>query len=244
MARKLNFTIVYQDEHLILVNKLPGISVIRERDARITANLLEEVSNFINCELLLVHRVDKDTSGLVLFAKTSDAQKELSEQFLLGKVRKKYLAIVGGKVEKDDWQSIDFPIFKKQNAIKVSIHPKGKKSKTLYRTKELFPKATILEVEILTGRTHQIRIHLAEIGIPLLVDPLYGKKSELMLSELMGGKYKRSKFKDERPIMARQTLHAAELSFIHPGSSEKMEFEAELPKDWKALVNQMRKASL
>jgi 23S rRNA pseudouridine1911/1915/1917 synthase len=241
MTKKQAYQILYEDDHLVVVDKAAGIPVVPERKAGQQLPLIELLRQKIDPDINLVHRIDKDTSGVMLFAKTLKSQQSLSLAFQDGKIEKLYLALVTGRVVQQEWQSINYPIFKKVNSFKVSIHPKGKKAKTSFRMLEQFQTASLLEVKIFTGRTHQIRIHLAHHGHPLLVDPLYGTKSEFYLSELKGKKYRTKKDQEERPILARQSLHAFQIGFMHPISGKKMEFKAQIPKDLRALLQQLRK---
>ena len=241
MTRRAEFDIVYEDNSVLVLNKAPGIAVIPERKAIPGQSLKEKLEYRREEELLLVHRIDKDTSGLLILAKNKETQRKLSEQFEQGLIKKIYLAVVRGKPEAKDWQKIEEPIFKSSNSVKVSIHPKGKKAISLFRTIEIFKNTSLLEVEILTGRTHQIRVHLAHIDHPLLVDHLYGNKDAFYLSELKGRKIKLAKYKIEKPLIQRQSLHAYKLEFTHPTLGGKVELEAPIPKDLKALLNQLRR---
>lgn len=242
MTKKRAYQKIFEDDHLLVVEKAAGIPVIPERKAGTQLPLIELLKQSIGPQVSLVHRIDKDTSGVMLFAKSVKSQQALSLAFQNGQIEKLYQAMVVGRIMQDEWQILDYPIFKKENSFKVSIHPKGKAAKTAFRTLEYFQTCTLLEVKIFTGRTHQIRIHLAHHGHPLLVDPLYGTKSEFYLSEIKGKKYRAKKDREERPMLARQSLHACQIGLIHPVSGEKMKFNAELPKDFRAMLTQLRKA--
>lgn len=241
MAKKPIYKIIHSDDDLLVINKAAGITVIQDRDGSQDIVLYNLLRESLDPNLLLVHRIDRNTSGIMIFAKNEEAQKKLSELFQLGQIEKRYFAIAEGLPKIEDWREINVPIFKRRNAIKVLIDPKGKKSLTRFRVVEHFKSAALLEVMLLTGRTHQIRVHLKHIGYPLLVDDLYGNRDAFYLSQLLGNKFKLSKFETERPLMSRHSLHAQSIRFKHPVSGEELFFEADTPKDWNAMLNQLRK---
>jgi 23S rRNA pseudouridine1911/1915/1917 synthase len=231
--------IIYQDEALVVVNKAPGILSIPGRSTD-QPNLLEQLNKLLgNC--LTVHRLDALTSGAICFARTAEAHKNLSLQFQHREVNKIYQALVEGVVLEDSGE-IDKPIAH-HNSIsgKMAIAAKGKQALTYYKVVERFKNFTFLEADIKTGRTHQIRVHMAGIGHPLAVDKLYGRREALFLSEIKLKGFKRGKFEEQRPLMNRNALHAARLTINHPTSGENMTFEAAMPKDFRAVLNQLRK---
>ena len=240
MPKGKGYHIIFEDDSILVVNKAPGISVIPGRKQGPELPLVDLIKNAGFDDIRLVHRIDRDTSGVILFARGIENQRLLSEAFSSGMVKKEYLAITEGQLVSSEWKIIDAPIFKKENQIKVKIHPKGRPARTKYRTIKSFRQATLAELQILTGKTHQIRVHLAHIGYPLLIDPLYGNRSEVFLSEWMGKKY-RPKKNEERPLVSRQTLHANRISFQHPRSGKQVQFIAEPPKDWRAVMNQLNR---
>lgn len=242
MTKKRPYQILFEDDHILVLNKASGIPVIPERKASEQLPLIELLKLLITPDIFLVHRIDKDTSGVLLFAKTLKSQQTLSLAFQKGQVEKLYLALVSGRLVQEEWFTLNYPIFKTENSFKVSIHPKGKTAKSSFRSIEHYASSSLLQVKIFTGRTHQIRIHMAHYGYPLLVDPVYGNKREYFLSEIKGKKYRAKKDQEERPILSRQSLHAWKIGFYHPISGEKMEFKAEIPKDLRALITQLRKA--
>ena len=240
MYKNTPFDILFESDAFLVVNKSAGIAVIREREPEKHVTLIDWLQKDHREPLLPVHRIDKDTSGIVLIAKTPEAQRKLSEQFATGQIEKVYLAMVDGSVDAPEWKTIDRPIMKMHNSLQVRIDPKGKQAITRYRTLENFRIASWLEVELVTGRTHQIRVHLSHIGYPLLVDSLYGNREGFFLSALKR-KYQLKKYTEEQPLISRQTLHAARIRFEDPTSYEPLDFEAPLPKDLNALLNQLRK---
>ena len=137
---------------------------------------------------------------------------------------------------------IDKPIAESQTTPgKMVIASRGKSSITKYKVLEYFQNYSLVECEIMTGRMHQIRIHLQSIGYPLAIDSMYGRKGEFFLSDVKHKKFRLAKDSEERPIMSRSILHAYRLSINHPTSGERVTFIAELPKDFDAVVNQIRK---
>ncbi len=231
--------IIYQDDHIAVVNKPPNYLSIPDRYAPQLPNVLGFLRNKFD-EVFTVHRLDKPTSGIMCFALNAEAHRHLSKQFQERTVQKIYLALVEGKpLIKED--IIDKPIAQnKLNASRMIIAERGKPSVTHYKVIEEFKEFTLVEADIKTGRTHQIRVHFQSMGHPLAVDELYGKRENIYLSEFKS-KYKIGKYQTERPIMSRTTLHANRLQIMHPESNEVLNFEAVLHKDFDAVVKQLRK---
>jgi 23S rRNA pseudouridine1911/1915/1917 synthase len=232
--------ILYEDDHLLVVHKPAGLLTILDRNGS-QANLSEWLQQRYG-HVMTVHRLDRETSGLLCFARNEAAHRHLSMQFEHHTSDKFYLVLVDGLLHHDEGE-IDKPIGE-HPAIpgKMAIVHSGKPSLTFYRVLERFKRMTLAEVLIKTGRTHQIRVHFQSIGYPLAVDALYGRRSAFYLSEIKGKNYKNGKFSDEeRPILQRTSLHASRLRIDHPVTGERMEFKAELPKDFQALLNQIRK---
>lgn len=241
MRKKLD--ILFQDEEIVVVNKPAGVLTIPGRSGEDGDSLLSLLNKkFDQC--LTVHRLDLNTSGVICFAKTKEAHKALSLQFQNRSVQKIYQVLVDGTVQEETGE-IDKPIAPhKVIAGKMAIASKGKKALTLYTVKERFNSFTFLEADIKTGRTHQIRLHFQSIGFPLSIDKVYGSREAIKLSEIKGRSYRIGKLDEERPLMSRSTLHASKLTINHPDTGEQMTFEAPLPKDFKALLNQLRKWAL
>ena len=237
--RKNFFKIVYEDDDVLVVDKSAGVYTINPRHNTNDFVLYEFLKTKFS-GLLIVHRLDRDTSGLLVFAKNPESQKNLTVQFTNNLILKNYYAFIDGKLEFDDTYLIDVPIMVVPGRYKVLIHEKGRPSQTKIRVVENYRDFTLIEAKLLTGRTHQIRIHLNYIGYPLVVDKLYGHRSNFYLSEIKK-KYRVKKEHKEKPLVSRQTLHSHQLEFIHPITNSKMVFYSELPKDLKALKNQLQK---
>ena len=235
-----NFTLLHADDHLLVVSKPAGLLTIPDRAGNqqsLLAALQREYGH-----VLTVHRLDRETSGILCFARTEAAHRHLSMQFEHHQTDKFYLALLDGVLHHDEGE-IDKPIGEHHSIPgKMAITSSGKPSLTFYRAVERFRRFTLAEVQLKTGRTHQIRVHFQSIGYPLAVDAMYGRRSGFLLSEIKGKSYKSGKFSgEERPLMDRTSLHAYRLRLDHPATGERMEFAAEMPKDFQAVLAQLRK---
>ena len=236
----MTYELLFEDEHLLVVHKPAGLLTIPDRTGEkdsLHAQLERKYG-----KVFIVHRLDRETSGVLCFARNEAAHRHLSMQMEHHTADKYYYALLDGELHHEEGE-IDKPIGEHASIPgKMSIRMTGKPSLTLYRVAERFKRFTLAEVLIKTGRTHQIRIHFQSIGYPLAVDALYGRRAAFLLSEVKGKSYKSGKFsEEERPIMERTSLHAARLKLDHPVSGERLEFRTELPKDFAALLNQLRK---
>ncbi len=231
--------IIYQDDAIVIINKPPNYLSIPDRYAPQLPNVLGFLKSKFE-EIFVVHRLDKATSGIMCFALDAETHRHLSKQFQERTVRKFYMTIVDGKPLKKEGE-INKPIAQnKVNSSKMIIAERGKPSLTLYKVVEEFKDCALIEAEIKTGRTHQIRVHFESTGHPLLVDALYGKQDALYLSDIKS-KYKIGKLDIERPLMSRTTLHAFKLILEHPKTEEILTFEAGFHKDFAAVLKQLRK---
>jgi len=232
--------ILFEDDALLVVNKPAGLLTLPDRFNAMLANVRSWLAERYG-EIFIVHRIDRETSGLLVVAKTAEAHKILSQQFESRSVKKLYHGIVQGVVEQDEL-TIDIPLMPdpvRKGLMAPSV--RGKESLTIVRVIERFRMATFVECELVTGRQHQIRVHCAAIGHALLVDAEYGTASEFNLSTIKR-QYNISKHAEaEKPLVSRTTLHAAAIMFSHPLTGEALTFEAPLPKDLKALVQTLRK---
>jgi len=232
--------IIYEDSALIVADKPAFLLTIPDRFDPEKENLLD-ILRETRGEVFTVHRIDRETSGLVVFAKTQEAHRTLSLQFEQREVVKDYLALVDGFV-RDEEGKIDLPIGESlSHPGKMEVKSRGKASHTSYKVLERFKGFTLVEAGIHTGRTHQIRVHFAAIGHPLAVDAMYGQREAFFLSEIKSRNYHLGKDQEERPLMSRTTLHAWRLQFKHPETGQAMGFESELPKDFAAVLKQLRK---
>lgn len=237
--------ILYQDEDLLIVNKPAGMLTIPDR---FDANL-PSVGKFLKREMgdrykvFVVHRLDRETSGLMCFALNAEAHRNLSIQFEKREVEKLYWALTEGRYTEptgtiEAWLE---PNPAKGGTMRVSRN--GKRAITDYEVLEQFRDNALVQANIRTGRMHQIRVHFAYIGHPLTVDTLYGRKSEFFLSSIKK-RYRTSEKDDiELPLMTRTTLHAKILRLNHPTTGERLNFECDLPKDFAAVLNQLQKWS-
>src|SRR5260221_1195504 len=235
---KLIDWIVFENNDFIALNKPSGLLSIPGREGKEISlkKLLQEKYGHI----FTVHRLDKDTSGIIIFAKNEDAHKHLSKQFEERQTEKIYVGLViGSPVNKKG--IIDSPIMEHpaKKGLMV-INRKGKEALTDYEVLENFGVYSWLQFQIHTGRTHQIRVHAKELGHAIVCNGLYGDGKQVFISSLKH-KFKLSKNElEERPILNRLALHAWQLKFILP-TGKKIELEAPLPKDLRAVLRQLNK---
>lgn len=230
--------ILHENEDFIAINKPAGILSIADRFHPEIINV-HTYLNRSDDDFYTVHRLDRDTSGVLLFAKSKEAHRALSLIFEHREIQKYYLALVDG-VPSDPQSIIDAAIIEHPHKKgQYTIHRKGKPSQTSYNVEQTWQRYSLLKLQLHTGRTHQIRVHLDHIGHRLLVDKLYGQREAFYLSEIKGRKYNRSRDEDERPLLHRQPLHAAELIFTW--KDQEIKISAPLPKDMRATINQIDK---
>jgi len=237
--------VLYEDDALVAFDKPSGLLVAPDRRNKASANLMDLVHAARGPDTANVHRLDADTSGLVLCAKTKPALDFLSGQFQSKTVAKTYTALTVGIPRADEF-TVDL-VLKEDDAQPgrmCVVKKHGKASVTEFSVREKFPQPAgrpafaCLECRPLTGRTHQIRVHLAATGTPILNDPFYGDATQLLLSDLKRGYKGRA---DERPLLARLALHAGTLTFTHPVSRARLTITAPLPKDFEVALKYLRK---
>jgi RluA family pseudouridine synthase len=230
---------IYEDDDVIVINKPAGLLTIPDRFQARLPNMRDILKEEYGT-IFVVHRLDRETSGAIIFAKNAEAHKSLNDQFEHHTVTKLYHAVVAGIVSKDE-MAIDIPLAPdpvKKGLVRPSA--RGKEALTTVRVLERYRMATLLECNLHTGRQHQIRVHCASVGYPLLIDESYGNAGEFMLSSIKK-KYNLAKHTDERPIISRLTLHAFSLTFKHPATEEEISIVAPYPKDFRALLNTLGK---
>lgn len=232
--------VLHEDEAIVVVNKPPKMLTVPDRFAHDLPSVYKWLQRDRE-EVFIVHRLDKETSGVICFAKTAAAHKNLCQQFENRGPVKIYHALADGCFSEQEG-TIECNLAKDLSTPgKMCVQKKGKHSRTDYKVLEEFKFYSLVEANIKTGRQHQIRVHFAHIGHPLAIDKMYNhKKSEFYLSQIKR-KLNKGKFEEERPLMSRTTLHAAYLKLTHPTTGEQVEFSAPFPKDFKAVMAQLRK---
>ena len=248
VPEKIPLNIIYEDETIIVINKDPGL-VVHPGHGNYSGTLVNGLLYHLeklpknNFRPGLVHRIDKDTSGLIVVAKTESSMANLSNQFLMKTTKREYNALVWGDVIQDNGSINGNIIRNPKNRLQMSVSKdikKGKKAITNYNVIERFGYVTLLSCKLETGRTHQIRVHLKHIGHNLFNDERYG--GNLILKGTTFSNYKKfvqNCFK----ILPRQALHAKVLGFNHPKSNKWIEFDSELPDDMKGAIGKWRNYS-
>lgn len=237
MKPKFDFedAILYQDDDYVLINKPPFVSTLEDRNDPV--NILQVARNFIP-DAQVCHRLDKDTSGVLAIAKNPEAYRHLSIQLEDRVVTKIYHAVADG-IHDFKETLVNAPILK-QNDGTVKISRQGKPAQTTFTTLEVMGGYTLIECRPVTGRMHQIRIHLAKLGASIAGDELYGGKP-VFLSKIKRG-FNLKKDTEEEALMKRMALHAFSLEFLDLGG-KKVKVEAPYPKDFRVLVKQLRENS-
>lgn len=235
-AQAIPLNVVYEDAHLIVVDKPAGL-VVHPAAGNLDGTLVNALLHHCAGQLSgiggvarpgIVHRIDKDTSGLIVAAKHDRAHEGLARQFAAHSIDRRYKAIVQGRPAPPAG-SVDAPLARSPaNRKKIAIVPGGKRAVTHYRTLQPLRHGALVECRLETGRTHQVRVHMASLGHSLLGDPVYGKLPNALRECL------------EALNFRRQALHAAHLGFIHPVNSNALAFDSELPADMQELFDSLR----
>lgn len=233
----MKFEVIFEDEILIAINKPSGLLSIPDREGKETS--LKQILQNKYGEIFTVHRLDKATSGVIVFAKNENIHKQLSQLFENRDTKKIYYGLVNGQISPAQGK-IEAPIMLHPSGNnKMVVSAKGKPSLTEYTVLESFKRFSWVQFQIKTGRTHQIRVHAQYIANSIVCDDVYGDGKPVYLSSLKH-KYNLSKKEEvERPIFSRLALHATSLKFTL--NNKEYFFEAPLPKDLKAFLQQLRK---
>jgi len=250
-VKPVEFEVLYEDEHLVAVNKPAGIPVEPSRwgehPLHMSGALLEwaekkQQSGPLEKRPRGLHRLDLGTSGVVLYALSLDAERYYRGLFESRLVEKTYHALVLGEVH--DGGVIDSPLAEEEGrggkGGRMCVQQRGKPSLTEYQPLELFRGYSLVQCSPRTGRTHQIRVHMASIGHPLAVDSMYGGGESLLLSHLKSG-YRPKHGRTEKPIIDRLTLHAQAIRMVPYGGGDELEITAPYPKDLEVMLTKLRK---
>jgi len=227
-AEEITLDILYEDKDLIVVNKVQGM-VVHPAPGNYNGTLVNAL--LFHCTDLssingiirpgIVHRIDKDTSGVLVIAKNDEAHNKLSDQLKDHSMKREYYALIEGRL-KNEKGTIDKPLARnKRDRLKIGVVEGGKRAVTHYEVIERYNGYTLIKCILETGRTHQIRVHMASIGFPLVGDPLYG-------------------FKKQRFKLKGQMLHAKTLGFVHPTKDKYVEFTTELPEYFTSIIEKLR----
>lgn len=245
----MELSVLYEDDALAVIDK-PSAMVVHPAKGHWQGTLVSGLANHFDSLSSvggsvrpgIVHRLDRDTTGVILIAKTDEAHRTLAHQFENRSIKKQYVCLCLGRVDRDR-DTIDLPIgHHPSNRVKMAIREDGgnpKQASTFYEVMERFRRISYVRVRPKTGRTHQIRVHLAHIGNPVLCDRLYGAMSVVSRSFLLSGRDNLPE--SERDILlTRQALHAESIEFDHPSSGERLKISAPLPEDICGVVDALR----
>jgi len=236
--------ILHEDDHILVINK-PADIIVHPARSHMTGTLVNALVYY--CDSLpesddkvrpgIIHRLDRDTTGVMVVVKDESSRGWIGRQFEWRRVKKFYLAVVEGEVELDS-DVIEAPLARHgKHQEKMSVNrQEGREAISIYRVLERFKGFTLVQVELKTGRTHQIRVHMAHVRHPVVADAQYGPRDALYLSDLTGEEYTDG----EEPLIARQALHAHTITFNHPGTKEPVTYTAPLPDDFEALLAALR----
>lgn len=238
VAQDLDLVIAFEDEHLIVVDKPAGM-VVHPAAGNLDGTLVNALLHHCAGQLSgiggvarpgIVHRIDKDTSGLIVAAKHDRAHEGLAKQFAAHSIDRRYRALATGRPVPTNG-TVDAALGRSatnRKKMAVVASGRGKRAVTHYRTVEALNGATLIECRLETGRTHQVRVHMAHIGHPLVGDPVYGRARKPLSDTLKARNF------------VRQALHAAHLGFIHPVTGNEVALDSEIPADMRELIDELR----
>lgn len=228
---------VFEDDWIVVINKPANLLVLPDRFDQSIANLYHLLRNRYG-DIFVAHRIDRETSGLIVFAKKEESHRGLTQQFESRTVQKTYQAICRGESSDGTW-TIGFQLGPSRNSKgKMRIDQQhGKEARTDFKVLEQFDGYSHVEASPKTGRTHQIRVHLSAISLPILGDPLYGGGDRFYLSQI---KPKYKLVGEENPLLNRTALHASKIVFLHPFSGQLINLETDLPKDMNIVLKYLR----
>jgi len=233
------FEIIYEDKFFVAVNKLAGVLAVPDRYNLDLTNLKKLLAEKYG-EIFVVHRLDKGTSGIMIYAKDAVTHKAFNEMFENQEIKKIYHVLVKGIFSPNEID-IDIPIMPSQARKGMSIpSARGKQSLTKVKVLERYDRATLLECDLVTGRSHQIRVHLSTLGFPLYVDLDYGGFESFKISDFKK-RFNLKKNTEEKPILDRLSMHAYSMNFIHPRTNEQMDISAEYHRDFAAMLQLLDK---
>ncbi|MGD9091776.1 MAG: RluA family pseudouridine synthase [Anaerolineales bacterium] len=235
-------SLIWSDEHVIVLNKPAGLLTLPD-GFDLNAPHIKSLLDPVYGSLWIVHRLDRETSGVMVCARTAESHRNLNDQFTQRLVRKVYHVLVSGSPTWDE-TTVQLPLLVNGDRHHRTIvdRRRGKHSLTRLKVLQRFRDYTLVEATPHTGRTHQIRTHLAAIGFPIVVDGLYGDGLSIYLSQIKPDY--RGETSNEHPLLSRMGLHAWSLSFGHPGAGSMLSFQAEYPKDMSLTIKQLNKYSL
>ncbi|MGF3076296.1 RluA family pseudouridine synthase [Facklamia sp. P12955] len=235
IAEVMELEIIFEDDSFLLVNKPAGM-VVHPAKGHTNGTLVNGLYHYLGKALSqgfqsyrpgIVHRIDKDTSGLLVVAKNDQAHRHLSQQLVDHTMGRTYVALVNGQVE-SDFGHIEMPVKRDpSNRLRWHVDPSGKEAITDFQVLERFQYATLMQLKLQTGRTHQIRIHMEAIGHPIIADPLYRRNLQNLPGELANQK-------------DGQLLHAKAIDLLHPVTDEPLHFECPLPLKMQKIINSLK----
>jgi 23S rRNA pseudouridine955/2504/2580 synthase/23S rRNA pseudouridine1911/1915/1917 synthase len=237
----MRYETLLETDDLVAVSKPAGMLTLPDRFDLTLESLRGQLARHYG-EIYTVHRIDRDTSGLVLFARHPEAQRSLTRQFEERQVEKTYLGLVSGRIP-DDNGRLDQPIAEHPHVKgRMTVSKQGRYAITHFETLERIGRHSWLRIRIETGRTHQIRVHLAHAGHPIACDPLYGTGEPILLSSIKKHYKPTADDNGERPLLHRLGLHAWRLSLLDP-AGQPLHLEAPPPRDLEACLRQLRRWS-